>query len=322
MCADAAASVGASERRKDGESLAEALAALDERKRELDGRLLTRDVFAPARRNLRILADHHSCAIEGNTLTLEETAEYLRSGTRPPGKPEREVLEIRGHDDAVETVEEALRTDRPLTEEFLLRLHRVLMSPVVTHEAASSGLPPPSTRPVGGYKTVPNSVRTARGEKVFIPPAGTPEAMRDLLAWLDAQRDAGAHPVTVAGEFHWRFVEIHPFYDGNGRMARLLMNLLLRQRGYPEAVFRVQERDRYLEHLDRAETEGLRGFLGFVADHCRCAVDLYVRCGRGETVEEPDEPDSGIAAFPARVRRDGRAGAVTVGATSAYGSSR
>ena len=321
MSADAAASTGIPARREDGESLAEALAALDERKRELGALPLTSEILAPARRNLRILADHHSCAIEGNTLTLEETAEYLRSGTGPSGKPEREVLEVRGHDDAVGVLEEALRTDRPLTEEFLLRLHRVLMSPVVEQEAASSGLPPPSTRPVGRYKTVPNSVRTLRGQEVFTPPAATPRAMCDLLAWLDAQRDPGAHPVTVAGEFHWRFVEIHPFYDGNGRMARLLMNLILRRRGYPEAVFRVQERDLYFEHLGRTETEGLPGFLVFVAAYCRCAMDLYVRCGRGETVEEADDADLEITAFGRRFRPEDRAGSAT-GARSPCGSSR
>ena len=300
-----------------------ALAALDERKRELDALPpLTGDIFAAARRNLRILADHHSCAIEGNALTLAETAEYLRSGIRPSGKPERDVLEIRGHDDAVEAVEEVLRTDQPLTEQFLLLLHAVVMSPVVEQEAASSGLPPPSARPVGSYKTVPNSVRTARGEKVFTPPEDTPDAVRGLLAWLEAQRGSGTHPVTVAGEFHWRFVEIHPFYDGNGRMARLLMNLILRQRGYAEAVFRVQDRDRYLEHLRRAETDGLAGFLGFVADYCRCGMDLYVRCGRGGNIEEPDDLDLEISAFLDRVRREGYAGTVTVGATNTDGSSR
>lgn len=322
MCADAAASAGMPAPRKEGESLADALAAVDERKRELDALPLTSDIFAPARRRLRVLADHHSCAIEGNTLTLREAAEYLLTGTGPPGKTEREVLEIRGHDDAVEAVEGALRTDEPITEEFLLRLHRVLMSPVVAHEAASSGLPPPSTRPVGRYKTVANSVRTARGEKVFTPPEDTPEAVRGLVAWLDAKEEAATHPVAVAGEFHWRFVEIHPFYDGNGRMARLLMNSILRQRGYAEAVFRVQDRDLYFQHLARAETEGLSGLVGFIADYCRCALNLYVRCGRGEAIEGPDEPDSEIAAFLGRLRREDRADGSTVGAMSPYGSSR
>ena len=196
----------------DGGSLAETLAALDERKRELDALPpLTSEIYAPARRKLRILADHHSSAIEGNTLTLGETAEYLRSGTRPPGKPEREVMEIQGHDDAVEAVEEALRADQPLTEEFLLRLHR---------------------------------------------------------------------------------------------------------------VFRVQDRDRYFEHLTRAATERLSGFVGFVADYCRDAVDPYVRCGCGETIEEPDDTDSEIAAFVGSVRPEGHAGRATVGAMSANGSCR
>ena len=298
---------GTPTRPDDGGLLAEALAALDERKRELDALSpLTSEIYAPVRRKLRILADHHSSAIEGNTLTLGETAEYLRSGTRPPGKPESEVMEIRGHDDAVEAVEEALRTGEALTEEFLLRLHRVLMSPVVKQEAAFSGLPPPSTRPVGGYKTICNSVNTSRGEKVFTPPVETPEAMRGLLAWLESQQEAAPHAVAVAAEFHWRFVEIHPFYDGNGRMARLLMNLILRQRGYPEAVFRVQDRDLYLDHLVQADAGEISGFIRFIANYCGYAMDLYLRCGRGESIEEPDDIDFDIADFVSRVRSEGR----------------
>lgn len=280
----------------------QSLAALDERMREFENLPpLSSDLFDAARRSLRVLADHHSSAIEGNTLTLGETVEYLRSGTRPVGKPEREVMEIRGHDEAVAEVEGAIRAQRPLTEDLILGLHRTLMAPVVEHEEAVSGLPPPPSRPVGAYKKFPNSVMTSAGEKIFTLPADTPAAMRDLLSWSRSRRDRGTHAVTHAAEFHCRFVRIHPFYDGNGRTARLLMNFILRQNEYPEAVIRVHDRDRYLGILERSEAHGDDEFTAFVADYSAFAADLYLRCGRGEPVGEPEEIDLEIAAFRQRV---------------------
>lgn len=278
------------------------LAALDERMRELeDLPPLSSEIYTPARRSLRVLADHHSSAIEGNTLTLGETAEYLRSGTHPVGRPEREVMEIRGHDEAVTEVESAIRAQRPLTEDFILGLHRTLMEPVVEHEEAVSGLPPPPTQPVGAYKKLTNSVMTSTGEKVFTLPADTPAAMLDLLSWSRSRRGCGTHAVAHAAEFHSRFVRIHPFHDGNGRTARLLMNFILRQHGYPEAVIRVHDRDRYLGILERSEARGDDEFIAFIAGYCAFAADLYLRCGRGEPVGEPEEIDLEIAAFRRRV---------------------
>lgn len=261
---------------------------------------LSSEIYDPVRRSLRVLADHHSSAIEGNTLTLGETAEFLRSGTRPVGRPERDVMEVRGHDEAVAEVESAIRGQRTLTEDFILGLHRTLMAPVVEHEEAVSGLPPPASRPVGAYKTLPNSVMTSTGERVFTLPAVTPAAMLDLLSWSRTQGERDTHPVVHAAEFHCRFVRIHPFYDGNGRMARLLMNFILRRHSYPEAVIRVHDRDRYLGILERSDASGEAEFIAFIADYSSFAADLYLRCGRGEPVGEPEEIDIEIAAFRRR----------------------
>lgn len=286
----------------DADAARRSLAALDERMRAFeDLPPLSSEVYDAARRSLRILADHHSSAIEGNTLTLGETAEFLRSGTRPVGKPEREVMEIRGHDEAVAEVESAIRAQRPLTEGLILGLHRTLMAPVVEHEEAVSRLPPPPGRPVGAYKKLPNSVMTSVGEKVFTLPEDTPAAMSDLISWSRSRRDQDRYAIAHAAEFHCRFVRIHPFYDGNGRTARLLMNLILRQHGYPEAVIRVHDRERYLGILRRSEEHGDDEFTAFIADYSAFAADLYSRCGRGEPVGEPEEIDLEIAVFRRRV---------------------
>lgn len=265
------------------------LAALDERLRAFENfPPLSSDTYDPVRRLLRLAANHHSTAIEGNALTLAETEAYLLDGALPAGKPLREVLEIRGHDDALSEVEAALAgpDDDILTEAFVFRLHRAVMRPVVEHEAAESGLPPSPARPVGAYKVLPNSVETAEGTKVFTPPEETGEALRDLLASVRARLDGGEHPVAVAAEFHVRFAAIHPFYDGNGRLARLLTDLILRRSGYPEALVPVADREDYLGFLQRAESEGYAPFTGYLAARCSVALRLYLRCVRGGSIAE------------------------------------
>ena len=94
-------------------------------------------------------------------------------------------------------------------------------------------------RPIalGDYKTTPNNVKTSTGEiYYFTPPEQVKPAMTDLLDWYRDQEAAGEHPVIIAATFHYRFVRIHPFDDGNGRMARLLMNLILIKHGYTVAI--------------------------------------------------------------------------------------
>lgn len=276
------------------------LAALDERMRELEGLPpLSSEIYDPVRRRLRIAANHHSTAIEGNALTLTETAAYLLAGALPEGKPRREVMEIRGHDDALSEVEAALDSARPedeiLTEAFLLRLHGAVMRPEVENEAAESGLPPSPSRPVGAYKVLPNSVETAAGTKVFTPPEQTAEAVRDLLASVRERGDDGTHPVAVAAEFHVRFAAIHPFYDGNGRLARLLTNLILRRRGYPEAIVPVEDREAYIGLLQQADSDGYASFTGYLADRCAATLRLYLRRARGESIVAPAEGSSPTA---------------------------
>lgn len=265
------------------------LAALDERMREFeDLPPLSSEIYDPARQILRIAANHHSTAIEGNALTLEETDAYLLDSALPEGKPLREVLEIRGHDDALSEVEAALarQEDEILTEAFVLHLHRTVMQPVVEHEAAESGLPPSPARPVGAYKVLPNSVETDAGTKVFAPPEETGEATRDLLASVPDRLDSGTHPVAVAAEFHVRFAAIHPFYDGNGRLARLLTDLILRRSRYPGALVPVEDREKYLGLLERAESEGYGPFTRYLAARCSVTLRLYLRCARGESIVE------------------------------------
>ncbi len=113
-------------------------------------------------------------------------------------------------------------------------------------------------RPItpGEYKTTPNNVLTSTGETYyFAPPEQVKPEMSDLIDWYRMQEAEREHPIIIAATVHYRFVRIHPFDDGNGRMARLLMNLILIRHGYTVAIVPIDQRDRYLQELETSRPD-------------------------------------------------------------------
>ncbi len=277
------------------------LDAVDRLKRELDAlRPLPPDTVARVAQKLRIDANYHSNAIEGNSLTLGETRSLILHGLTARGKPMRDHIDVQGHDDAVKAVEAAVRDERGLTQEFVRNLHQVLLrEPYEVDALAPDGARTKRTIRVGAYKTAPNNVKTSTGETYFFtPPERVQMEMTDLLDWVRRREGEGEHPVILAATFHYRFVRIHPFDDGNGRMARLLMNMILIRHGYAAAVVRRDDRERYIGELERIDrTEQLAGFMEFIASCCEYTLDLYLRAARGESIEDEDDIDKEVALF-------------------------
>ena len=282
------------------------LETIDRLKDELDElRPLPADVVARVEQKLRIESNYHSNAVEGNSLTLGETRSLILHGLTARGKPMRDHLDIQGHDDAVQEIERAVR-EQGLTEVFIRNLHRVLLKePYETEAMTPDGRRTMRPIALGEYKTTPNNVRTSTGEiYYFTPPEQVKPAMTDLLDWYRVQEAAGEHPLIIAANFHYRFVRIHPFGDGNGRMARLLMNLILIKHGYTVAIVRSDERARYLQELERADqSEDLTQFIEYIASSCTYALDLYLRAARGESIEDPEDIDREIELFKRSVAR-------------------
>ena len=216
------------------------LGTVDRLKDELDAlRPLPSDLVARVEQKLRIESNYHSNAVEGNSLTLGETRSLILHGLTARGKPMRDHLDIQGHDDAVKAIEYAVKEDTGLTQVFIRNLHRVLLKePYETEATTPDGHRTMRPIALGDYKATPNNVKTSTGEiYYFTPPEQVKPAMTDLLDWYRDQEAAGEHPIIIAAAFHYRFVRIHPFDDGNGRMARLLMNLILIKRGYTVAGY-------------------------------------------------------------------------------------
>jgi Fic family protein len=277
----------------------EILERVDSAKAQLEGlRPLAREQEDRVMQKFRLWWTYHSNAIEGNTLTQGETEMFLMEGLTAKGKPLKDHLDLRGHSNAINYLLGFIHDKEVLTEAAIRKLHEILLvEPYQVQAVSPDGLPTMKTVALGQYKSQPNHVRTPTGETHFYAtPEETPAKMQDLMTWYrDETTKAAMHPVEIAARFHHRFTDIHPFDDGNGRMSRLLMNLMLMQSGYPPAVIRLSERDQYLAALRRADADEYDDFLAFIAEHVESSLLLYIRAAKGEEIHEPTDLEKEIA---------------------------
>ena len=278
-----------------------ALEAIDRLKEEIDAlRPLPPTVLAQVEQKLRLESNYNSNAIEGNSLTLGETRNLILHGLTARGKPMRDHLDIEGHDSAVKAIESAINDDHELNEVFIRNLHRILLKePYETDAATPDGRLVGRTISIGDYKTMPNNVKTSTGETIFFtPPEQVKPSMSDLIDWYRSKEHEGEHPIIIAATFHYRFVRIHPFDDGNGRMARLLLNMILIKHGYTVATIRQENRGEYLNELEKADkTQDLAAFIAYIANCCEYSLNLHLKAARGKAIEDVEDIDKEIALF-------------------------
>lgn len=213
------------------------LASIAGKKQRLDK---LRPVSPTALANLEHYYDieltYTSNAIEGNTLSAVETTLVIEKGVTIGGKPLKDHLEALDHYDAIRYVRELARQTTRLTESDVRNLHKLVMQ--------RSG---PDI--AGRYADLSRYVRTETGRHAFPSPAEIPALMSDFAAWLGTAANAPETAFTA----HLRLVAIHPFNDGNGRTARLLMNLVLIRAGYPPVAVRPEDRLDYIHSLQQAQ---------------------------------------------------------------------
>jgi Fic family protein len=279
-------------------TLNELLARIDTLRSEIDAlRPLDPDMEARLVQKLNLEWNYHSNAIEGNTLTLGETRAFLLYGITAQGKPFRDYLDIRGHHEAIRYLEELVRGGETLTEAAIRELHRILLiEPYDVDAITADGWPTRRRIAIGCYKTAPNHVRTTTGETHFYAsPSEAPALMGELVAWY--RREAAASvlpPLVLAATFHYRFVAIHPFDDGNGRMARLLTNLILMQHRYVPVIIPLEARGDYLLALEQADAGDLADFVLLMGRELIRSLELTLAAARGEPLEAPGGLDRRI----------------------------
>lgn len=208
--------------------------------------------------SIRVEMTYNSNAIEGNTLTLRETQLVIEGQSLPGGKSLREVYEARNHDRALRMVEDLGREVGALTERHLLDIHAAVMAEIDPKHA-------------GRFRTERVLIAGSR----HIPP-GSHRFAELIPAMLELANRSGVHPLLQAAELHYNFVAIHPFSDGNGRTARLLMNLVLLRADWPMTVIEVSRRGEYLAALDQANSGNWSTFAGLIAECVAASANRIV----------------------------------------------
>jgi Fic family protein len=269
-------------------------------------RPISEDAEKRIMQKFRLDWNYHSNAIEGNQLTYGETISFLMHGLTAKGKPFKDHLDLRGHNDAINYLFQILTDGRGFTEMDIRELHKIiLVEPYTSLAITSDGQKTQKKIEIGTYKTTPNHVRTQTGEiHYYATPEETPALMNDLMQWLhQASRDKTIHPVVIAALFHHRFVAIHPFADGNGRMARILMNLILMQQRHLPVIVPQKDRNDYYDALAKADANDFEPFIYYNCELLIHSMEIYLRGARGESIEDPDDLDKEIALLKASLNK-------------------
>lgn len=248
-------------------------------------------------KKVRLEFNYNSNHIEGNTLTYGETELLLLFDETHGSRPMREYEEMKAHDVAFQKIKEwAADTETPLTEQDIKNLNQIiLVQPFWKNAITPDGQPTRRQITVGNYKTQPNSVRLPNGELFeYTAPQEVPIQMQALMEWY-RDKQATLHPVTLAAMFHYKFVCIHPFDDGNGRVSRLLMNYVLLAHKLPPVVIKSSDKQNYLHALHLADTGQNEAFIRYIAEQVVHSLEMAIKAAKGESIEEPDDLDKEIA---------------------------
>lgn len=241
------------------------LIELDRLKCELD---LLRPLSAAQAASLKTLFDidftYNSTAIEGNSYTLRETRIVLLDGITIGGKSVREHLEIVNHKEAIDYIEKLAKKElQDFTKTDILNIHRLILQGIDSENA-------------GVYRKVPVYVKLKNGNiHKFCDPLKIIDEMDAYFDWLFSKKEE--HPVFIAAEAHTRFVGIHPFVDGNGRTARLIMNLILIHYGFPPAIIKMSRRSEYLDAIEsRQQHNNDIPFKNLLIDAVKENLEIYL----------------------------------------------
>ena len=248
-------------------------------------------------KKVRLEFNYNSNHIEGNTLTYGETQLLLLFDETHGSHPMRDYEEMKAHDVAFQKIKEwAADTETPLTEQDIKNLNQIiLVQPFWKDAITPDGQPTRRQITVGNYKTQPNSVLLSNGELFeYTAPQEVPIQMQELMEWY-RDKQATLHPINLAAMFHYKFVRIHPFDDGNGRVSRLLMNYVLLAYKLPPVVIKSSDKQNYLHALHLADTGQYEAFIHYIAAQVVSSLEMAIKAAKGESIEEPDDLDKEIA---------------------------
>lgn len=217
-------------------------------------------------KKLKVDWTYHSNSLEGSTLTLGETFFFISEGLTVEGKPFKDFLDARNHVEAIDYLYEIVSNKRDISEHVIKEINALLLSGVTSTVAQNSqGVKVQKKLSPGEYKKQPNHVLQADGTIYwYVEPIHVKDQMEELVAWVNDPANK-LHPLYTASVAHYNLVRIHAFDDGNGRGARIFMNLVLIKNGFFPAVIRTEKKRRYLEALSEADKGDLMPFIRFIS---------------------------------------------------------
>jgi len=233
--------------------------------------------------------NYYSNVIEGNSLTMQETRSIMIGNITVDGKPIKDVMEMKGHDDVISDILKIGKSELNLSEKRIKDIHKGIM-----HEEN-----PDKVSSIGKWKTEPNYLYNFKKERFdFTAPADVHDEMHKLINWLNTEKEKIArkakdalHPIQLAFHFHIDYVTIHPFYDGNGRTARIFTNLILISYGYPPMYVKDIEKETYNQYLGEIQTYGgdTELFYDFMAGLLIRSQQMVVDALEGKEIDEAND---------------------------------
>jgi Fic family protein len=243
-------------------------------KQKLDKqRPLPSELVKSLQKDYLVKSTYHSNAIEGNTLTIYETKAILEDGITIAGKSMREHLEAINHKQAILLTEDIIKNKEDMSERIIKDLHSIILHGI---DNSNAGVYRKSNVIISGASHTPPDYLKV------------PQLMTDLIEWYNQECDL--HPIEKAAILHSKFVNIHPFIDGNGRTSRLLMNLELIKSGFLPIIIEKEKRVQYYEVLDIAAVKTDFGpFIEFVMNYEDKELKRYIKLIKRQ--KELDDPE-------------------------------
>ncbi len=237
------------------------LASIEGKKRELDKlRPLPPSIVQKLKEQFLIEWTYNSNAIEGNTLTLQETELVINRGLTIGNKSLKEHFEAINHKECIELIEKFVEKKEELSTQFIKQLHKIILKNIDDYQAGVYRKT--NVRILGAIHIPPDAMKIER-------------LMDEFLDWYFSNKHQISIP-ELAAWVQYKFVWIHPFIDGNGRTARLLMNLVLLQNGYPPAVILNLDRQKYYRVLRQADMDKPKDFINFIGRSIERSLVIYL----------------------------------------------
>jgi Fic family protein len=259
--------------------------------------LLSPELLNKINYKFRLEWNYTSNSMEGNSLTKRETRTVMVGLVDVNDKPIKDVMEIRQHDAVISTIMKMGKGELNISEKRVREIHKGIM-----YEED-----PEKLKYVGEWKNTDNYLYNSAGERFdFVSHTEVKERIHLLINWLNTEKEKIAqgkkeatHPAILAFNFHLDYLTIHPFYDGNGRTARILSNLILIAYGYPPLYIKEEEKQKYYQYLTDIQSYGGSPdlFYDFMCGLLLRSMKMIVDAIEGRSIEDQDDIDKEIALF-------------------------